>query len=58
MKVLFAQDAKLNVGDKVEAGRGEDHDTGVIGQIQGEKAFVRWDSGVSTWNPVADLRKR
>lgn len=40
---------------KVQAGKGEDHDTGYIHAINGDMADVGWDSGVRTPCPIADL---
>lgn len=40
---------------KVEAGKGEDHDTGYIHEIKDNMAIVGWDSGVRTPCPIADL---
>ena len=40
---------------RVEAGMGEDHDIGVIHEVKADKAFVGWESGVSTWTPIRDL---
>lgn len=47
----------IKVGDKVEAGKGEDHDTGRVVSIDDTMAFVSWDSGVATPCPIADLSK-
>lgn len=45
------------VGDRVEGGKGEDHDTGRVERIDSLKmAFVAWDSGVKTPAPICDLR--
>jgi len=41
-------------GTKVEAGKGEDYDTGVIHSIDGDMAVVGWQSGVNTPCPIAD----
>lgn len=41
---------------RVEAGEGEDRDTGRIESIDGDMALVAWDSGVKTPCPLADLR--
>lgn len=51
-----AAERGLDVGDRVEAGEGEDHDTGVVAAVDGSMARVAWDSGVETWGPLADLR--
>jgi len=42
-------------GTQVEAGVGEDHDTGVILALNGEMAEVAWQSGVRTPCPITDL---
>lgn len=47
----------IQVGDRVEAGEGEDHDIGRVERIDGEMAFVSWDSGVKTPCPISDLKK-
>lgn len=44
-------------GDTVEAGEGEDHDTGRVERIEGHMAVVAWDSGVKTPCPVRDLQR-
>jgi hypothetical protein len=46
---------KIKPGARVEAGKGEDHDTGRVVEINGEMAVVAWDSGVRTPCPVTDL---
>ncbi len=40
---------------KVEAGKGDEHDTGYIHAINNDMAEIRWDSGVKTPCPIADL---
>lgn len=40
----------------VEAGKGDDHDTGRIVAIDGDTAMVAWDSGVRTPCALVDLR--
>lgn len=47
----------MEEGDRVEAGEGKDHDTGIIDTIDGDVAVVGWDSGVKTRHPLADLRR-
>ena len=44
---------------RVEAGEGEDHDTGRVVSVDGHIAIaiVAWDSGVKTPCQVEDLRK-
>jgi hypothetical protein len=54
------------IGARVEAGNGEDYDTGTVIEAVGEDAnhsmatgdavFVAWDSGVRTWAPISELR--
>jgi len=45
------------IGDKVESGSGEDHDTGRVERIDTEStAFIAWDSGVKTAADIARLR--
>jgi len=39
----------------VEAGIGEDHDTGRIISIDGNMATIAWNSGVRTTCPISDL---
>ena len=39
----------------VEAGVGEDHDTGYVDSIDGTAAMVRWDSGVVTSCDTEDI---
>ena len=56
---------KFRTGARVEAGAGEDHDTGTVmdGTLAEmpapapDMAWVAWDSGVRTWTPIADLRR-
>lgn len=46
----------IEIGTKVEAGKGEDRDTGVVMELDGDKALVGWDNAPEkTWTPVADL---
>jgi hypothetical protein len=42
----------LAPGNRVAAGSGEDYDTGFIDRIRGNKAIIRWDSGVVTSLPL------
>lgn len=43
---------------RVEAGEGEDHDIGTIDtMITNTQALVRWDSGITTPAPLANLRR-
>lgn len=48
---------QIETGMTVEAGKvgTEDHDTGRVLELDGEKALVAWQSGVRTWSPVEDL---
>jgi hypothetical protein len=48
-KVLF------EIGERVAAGMGDDRDTGEVQRIDGDRALIGWDSGVTTWVDVADL---
>lgn len=52
---IGAATAKINVGDKVTAGEGEDRDTGIVAAIDGGMATVQWDSLVVTPCPLSDL---
>jgi hypothetical protein len=58
--------AKFEIGDRVQGGKGEDHDTGIVIADDGDEAgtlhdpnnrdgnvLVAWDSGVRTWTPVS-----
>jgi len=40
---------------KIEAGEGEDYDTGHVASINGTTATVRWDSGVVTAYDTDDV---
>jgi hypothetical protein len=48
--------SEFEVGDRVEGGEGDDHDTGRVIEIDGDEITVAWDSGVRTTQP-ADLLK-
>lgn len=48
---------QIVVGDLVEAGKGDDHDTGRVAEIVGRTARVGWRSGVTASIPVADLTR-
>lgn len=50
------QQYEIEVGDRVEAGEGEDNDTGRVESIDGDTAIVAWDSGVKTPADVSALR--
>jgi hypothetical protein len=47
---------EIDVGDRVEAGEGDDHDTGIVQSINGDIAMVGWDSGVCTRANLSALR--
>ena len=47
----------LAVGDRVEAGSGDDHDTGRILGIDGDEALIGWDSCIATIESLAHLRR-
>lgn len=47
---------EIEVGDRVEAGEGDDYDTGRVESIDGDVAFVAWDSGVKTRANLSALR--
>jgi hypothetical protein len=42
-------------GDRVEAGEGDEHDTGIIRSVSGGEAEIGWDSGTITPAKLADL---
>lgn len=46
----------IEVGDRVEAGDGDDYDTGRVERIDGDSAIVAWDSGVKTPMDLTALR--
>lgn len=48
--------SNVQIGSHVEAGYGEDYDTGRVESIEGDAAFVAWDSGVKTVAAVSRLR--
>lgn len=45
----------IMIGMRVEAGTGEDHDTGRVDKIEDGKATVSWDSLIVTTVPVSFL---
>lgn len=47
---------EIYVGDKVEAGEGQDHDVGRVQSIDQERALVAWQTGVKTWTPIEGLK--
>lgn len=52
----MTNEAKIQVGDLVEAGHGDDHDTGIVERIDSDTmCFVAWESGVKTPAVIADL---
>lgn len=56
-KSRSARMSTITEGDRVQGGKPgtEDHDTGRVLRVHGDKAFVAWDSGVSTVADVAAL---
>lgn len=48
--------ATISIGDRVEGGRGEDHDTGVVLEVDGPMVTVQWDSYQTTTGPRDGLR--
>ena len=46
----------LDVGDRVEGGRGEDQDAGRVTAIDGDQATVAWDSHITTTQTLSLLR--
>lgn len=48
---------ELKVGDRVQGGKGDDYDTGIINSIEDGMAVVAWDSHVVTPCPVELLKK-
>ena len=64
--LLVGWDAIIGIGSRVEAGKADDHDTGTVDSIERVPvahspavaaawrliATVRWDSGVSTAQPI------
>lgn len=47
--------APFAVGDRVEGGAGEDHDTGRVVRVEGDAVTVAWDQGVTTTQPAGGL---
>lgn len=45
----------FQIGDRIQAGKGEDFDTGRIIGFDGDMAIVAWDSGVRTPCPIEDM---
>ena len=49
----------FQIGDRVQGGKGEDHDVGTVveddggGDVGTGAVLVAWDSGVRTWTPVS-----
>lgn len=50
-------ETKYEIGDRVEAGEGDDRDTGTVRGFDGRLVLVGWDQGVTTPTPVEDIRK-
>jgi hypothetical protein len=48
--------SEIAEGMRVEAGDGDEYDTGIVHSIQGKSAVVGWDSGATCLVPIADLR--
>lgn len=48
--------SKIGAGARVEAGQGDDYDTGVVRDVDGLRAVVAWDSGVVTTCSLESLR--
>lgn len=44
----------IEVEMRIAAGAPPDRDAGKVIRIEGDAAFVAWDTGVSTWCPLAD----
>ncbi len=42
---------------KIEAGSGDDYDTGFIISVDGDMAIVAWDSGARTPTPLCDIEE-
>lgn len=47
----------IKAGDRVETIDEFDDDIGTVHEVDGDYAFVGWDSGVSTQCRLADLRR-
>lgn len=47
---------QIEIGMQVEAGEGEDHDTGRVLEVDGDRALIAWGTQVRTWTPIADLQ--
>lgn len=54
----------FTIGDRVEAGNGDDYDIGTVSEPaphderiphRATDVFVAWDSGQATWTPAAGL---
>lgn len=50
-------DDVIYVGARVEAGNGDDYDTGSVVAFERDMAIVSWDSGVRTPAPFGILRR-
>lgn len=52
--------ATIETGSKVQAGKGDDHDTGRVLEMSddGAQALVAWEGGaVKMWTPVESLER-
>lgn len=48
--------SEIKVGMEVIGGEREDSDIGIVHDVERDRAFVGWQSGVSTWTPIEDLK--
>jgi hypothetical protein len=55
MEAAMNTTTKLTEGDRIEAGKGEDRETGNVLAVDGDMVTVGWDSGVRTTQTVAEL---
>ena len=53
----FVAADEIVVGDRVEAGIGDDREPGKVLAVAGKMATVAWDSGVRTPTPISDLTR-
>lgn len=54
--VYVEPDSEWAVGDRVEGGESDDHDTGRVIGVAGDQVAVAWDSGVRTVQHESVLR--
>lgn len=45
----------MRVGQRITMGAADDRESGIIDSINGVQATVRWDSGVVTTQPIAEV---